>query len=376
MLNVLYISHEGDTVLGSSRSLLNMINSLRGKVNAFVIVPTKSEAYNYFKANNINVYAIAFPLDITDKHGLKRCISIIPRLFRDVVTYNKAIKQISNIVDKNSIDIVHSNSSTVDIGFYVAKKMNKPHIWHLREFQDLDFHFRPAYGWHRLLKIIKKSSATICITKAIQKHFGLENSKNSYQIFNAVRSQKDACFITDKDKYFLVCGNLSKAKGCEIAMRAFAVFNSKHSGYRLKFVGSITSMYKNELMQLAKSLNIDKFIDFEGYQAETKRFYCKASAFLMCSRNEAMGRVTVEAMFYGCPVIGYNGGGTKEIINNGTDGFLFSSQEECSALMEKVITDTNINQMILNAQQKAINLFSEENYGKKIYSIYQKVLHR
>ncbi len=376
MLNVLYISHEGNAVLGSSRSLLNMIHSLSGKVNAFVIVPSKGKAYNYFKANNINVYVIAFPLDITDKHGLKRYISIIPRLFRDVVSYNKAIKQISNIVDKNSIDIIHSNSSTVDIGFYVAKKMKKPHIWHLREFQDLDFHFRPAYGWHRLLKTVKKSSATICITKAIQKHFGLENSKNSYQIFNAVRSKKDTCFITDKDKYFLVCGNLSKAKGCEIAIQSFAEFNSKHFGYRLKFVGSITSIYQNELMQLAKSLGIDKSIDFEGYQTETKRYYCKASAFLMCSRNEAMGRVTVEAMFYGCPVIGYNGGGTKEILNDSIDGFLFSSQKECSALMGKVITDANINQVILNAQQKAIDLFSEENYGKKIYGVYQKVLYK
>lgn len=376
MLNVLYISHEKASVLGSSRSLLNMIHSLRGKVNAFVIVPMKGEAYNYFKTNNINVYAIAFPLDITGKHGLKRYISTIPRLFRDVILYNKAIKQISNIVDKNYIDIIHSNSSTVDIGFYVAKKMNKPHIWHLREFQNLDFHFHPAYGWHRLLKIIKKSSATICITKAIQKHFGLENSKNSYQIFNAVRSKKDACFITDKDKYFLVCGNLSNAKGCEIAIQAFAIFNRKRSGFRLKFVGSITPIYRNELLQLAKGLGIDKFIDFEGYQTETKHYYCKASAFLMCSRNEAMGRVTVEAMFYGCPVIGYNGGGTKEIINNGIDGFLFSSQEECSALMEKVITDTNINQVVFNAQQKAINLFSEETYGEKIYAVYQKVLHQ
>lgn len=374
MFNVLYVSHEGNTVLGSSRSLLNMIHSLSGKVNAFVIVPSKGEVYDYFKANNINVYAITYPLDITDKHGLIQYISFIPRLFRDLVAYNKAIRQLRCIVNKNAIDIIHSNSSTVDIGFYVAKKMNKPHIWHLREFQDLDFHFRPAYGWHRLLKIIKKSSATICITKAIQKHFSLENCKNSYQIFNAVRSQKDACFITDKDKYFLVCGNLSKAKGCELAIQAFAVFNRKHFGYRLKFVGSITSVYKDELMQLSKSLDIDKLIDFEGYQVETKRYYCKATAFLMCSRNEAMGRVTVEAMFYGCPVIGYNSGGTIEIINNGIDGFLFSSQNECSVLMDKVITDVNINQVIFNAQQKAIKLFSEENYGKRIYAIYQEIL--
>lgn len=374
MLNILYISHEYKNVLGSSRSLLNMIQSLKGKVNAIVIVPSKGSAYDFFYSHNIKVIDINFPLDISDKHGLKKFLLFFPRLCRDFIAYNKSIKNICNVISRYNIDIIHSNSSTIDIGYYVAKKSGKPHVWHIREFQNLDFNFNPAYGWPYLLNRIGESNATICITKAIQKHFRLEHKDNSYQIFNAVRSKNDVCYIPQKSKYFLVCGNLSKAKGCELAIQTFSIFNKKNHNYRLKFVGGISSTYKKELQTLAKNLDIDKLIDFEGYQTDTRPYYSKASAFLMCSHNEAMGRVTIEAMFYGCPVIAYNGGGSRELVKNGIDGFLFSSEKECANIMENIINDINIDKIIYSAQQKAINLFSEENYGNKIYAIYKKVL--
>jgi glycosyltransferase involved in cell wall biosynthesis len=39
-----------------------------------------------------------------------------------------------------------------------------------------------------------------------------------------------------------------------------------------------------------------------------------SDALLMCSRNEAFGMVTVEALQAGLPVIGYKLGGTAEIL--------------------------------------------------------------
>lgn len=73
-----------------------------------------------------------------------------------------------------------------------------------------------------------------------------------------------------------------------------------------------------------------------------------------------MGRVTIEAMFYGCPVIGYNGGGTKEIVQDGVDGFLFENVCECASLMEKMVENRDISKIVLQAQKKAKELFSEE----------------
>jgi hypothetical protein len=49
----------------------------------------------------------------------------------------------------------------------------------------------------------------------------------------------------------------------------------------------------------------------------------QADALLMCSRCEALGRVTIEAMLLGKAVIGANTGGTPELITNGVTGLLY-----------------------------------------------------
>lgn len=375
-LNILYLSHESDKVLGSSRSLYNMIHALRGKVHPIVIVPSDGAAYEYFKNNGIDTYIVSYPLDITSLVGGKKLLAFVPRVFRDVWRYVKALIQIKNIAFKYKIDILHSNSSTIDIGYYLSKILNIPHVWHLREFQDLDFNLKPFYGWGYLLNCIHQSSATISITKAIQRHFEIVENLNNIQLFNAVRTTADICFQKNKDKYFLLCGNLGPAKGCDVAIRSFAVFNAKNPGYRLKFVGSISKTYLNELENLTEVLNVKKLVDFEGYQENPKKYYSAATAYLMCSPNEGMGRVTVEAMFYGCPVIGYNGGGTKEIITNGVNGYLFNNIEECVSLMNKVIDSKSQENLILRAQQFAIDNFSEEKYSEKMMKVYDYVLQK
>ena len=49
----------------------------------------------------------------------------------------------------------------------------------------------------------------------------------------------------------------------------------------------------------------------------------QADIGLTCSRNEAFGRTTVEALLMGKPVIGTNTGGTVDLISDGVDGLLY-----------------------------------------------------
>ncbi len=61
----------------------------------------------------------------------------------------------------------------------------------------------------------------------------------------------------------------------------------------------------------------------------------RAIAFLMCSENEGLGRVSIEAMFYGCLVIGRNSGGTKDFVFDGKTGLLFNDMDGCVSAMQK-----------------------------------------
>jgi glycosyltransferase involved in cell wall biosynthesis len=64
-------------------------------------------------------------------------------------------------------------------------------------------------------------------------------------------------------------------------------------------------------------------VEFWGYIPDPGRAFLEADVALMCSRNEAMGRVTAEAMSTCRPVIGFDSGGTSELIDPGRTGLLY-----------------------------------------------------
>ena len=93
----------------------------------------------------------------------------------------------------------------------------------------------------------------------------------------------------------------------------------------------------------------------------------------MASECEGLGRVTAEAMFYGCPVVAHASGGTLDLVKDGITGYLFHTVDECAKLIRKVCT-TDQEQVIMQAQRFAVNNLSQEIYGPKIMEVYESVL--
>lgn len=80
---------------------------------------------------------------------------------------------------------------------------------------------------------------------------------------------------------------------------------------------------------------------------------------------EPSGRVVVEAMACGLPVVCHRSGGYSEYIEHGEDGFLFDSQFEALRLVMKLARDEGLRRSIGKAaRRKAESLFSEEERSR------------
>ena len=123
------------------------------------------------------------------------------------------------------------------------------------------------------------------------------------------------------------------------------------------------------LSVLADELNVRENVEFLGYVGDTSKVYKKAHIVLMCSNNEGLGRVTIEAMAAHRPVIGKMGGGTSEIITDGYNGMLYDGSDEC--LVECILKLSNdhrlIREIVFNALEYIKNNFTIEEYAEKIY---------
>jgi len=372
MINVLYISHEYGDILGSTLSLANLLNSVKEDVRPIVILPRRGKVSEYFKEYGIKCYIVPFNLNIASSR--LRLVKYVPKSIMTFYKNHRAIKSLMKITKTESIQLIHTNTSVVTIGFILSKKSSIKHVWHLREFQDLDFNLTPFTGWGKLRQMIQESDGIIAITKVIAEHFKVAGKKNCHIIYDAVRSIKDACYMPDKEKYILFLGHITPKKGAEIALKIFIEFWKRHQNYKLYYIGPVSDEYKTHLTTIIERSDITKNnILFLGYKENVKDYLQKASALLMCSQNEAQGRVTIEAMFYGCPVLGYKSGGTQEIVQDGVNGFLFSDMDEAVNKLTYIVENEN-QQVTLNAIDYVKENFSEELYGQKILSIYKSLL--
>jgi glycosyltransferase involved in cell wall biosynthesis len=371
---VLFISHEGNSMKGSTFSLLNLINSLKNKIKPVVIIPSGGEACDEFEKRGITHYVIPFKFDFTDKKGIERITTFIPRYLRDWITNQLAIKKIVKIAHCHNINIVHSNSAVIDFGQRVAQKLQIKHVWHLREFLNLDFNYTPLAGWSSFLKKINQSDTIICISKSVYKHYRLSNNKKALVLYNAIKRMEDIQIIKEKKNYLLFCGVVTPEKGIENALVGFSIIYRNYA-LKLLVVGSIKKTYHSHLLALIDKLEITNAVEFLGFQQNIDELMSSALCLLMCSKHEALGRVTIEAMFNGCPVIGYASDGTLEIISDNETGFLYSTVPELAKKVSFLIENPEAALPIIkNAQIFAQSNFSEEQYAKRLMNIYKKLM--
>lgn len=361
---------------GSTASLYNLIDGIRDQIELIVLFPEMGEGYEYFKQQGIECYVYPFVrLHEFRKNSFGEVLKR-PWKWHYIAKFRfdyGGIWFVSKILKGRHINIVHTNTSPNDIGVLLSRKLHAKHVWHVREFCDLHFNYEIYGGLDRLRSLINLADARIAISTAIKEHWQMPD-KNTYVINDAVRSCKDICYEPRKKRYLLFSSYfLTEAKGTRRAILAFAQSGMAEQGYSLRLMGNCEEQYKQSLIGTAKECNLLPCIEFVPCQADIKPWFSHATAYIMASENEGLGRVTAEAMFYGCPVIAHATGGTLDLVKDGETGYLFNTIEECAQLIRKVCLE-NQEPMIMRAQEFAVNNLSEEVYGPKIIEVYNQVL--
>lgn len=378
--NVLYLSTTGQG--GATFSLFNMINSIKEHIRPIVVFPDTDGVYQMFADSGIECIVVPFQEEIfyagQFRHfPLSQKVRFLGGRFRNIIRWNIFFnRRVKKKLGTTRIDIVHTNNGAVDLGPSLAKTLNARHIWHLREFQDLDFEARPFFGWKRFYSKLYDSNAVIAITKAIAQRFSVMNGANKcFVLWNGVAKKSDATCIADKDNYIcFVASLISPGKGLHDLLKAYAKSTLSNAGTSLKIAGEFKDLgYKDEILELITQLGIGTHIEWLGFCNKPKGLISKAKALVMPSENEALGRVAIEAMFYGCPTIARNSGGPKEFISDKETGYLFDNVDDLAQILDNVCS-TDQKKLIADSQSFAVNNFSEEVYAEKIINIYEKVV--
>ena len=369
---VVYICHDVERLGGAALSLMNLIHALREEVHPIVVLPggAGEAVHDYFVAKGCECLTIPFVLNTTILPCFRTKVKFLPKFVRYHWHNGRLLRRLTTQLSGRPIRLVHSNSSVVTFGYHLARRLGVPHVWHLREFQDRDFGVRPFCGWAELKRKIYRSDAVIAISGAVYRHWQLERACRAYCMTDAVRPASDVAVCLDKEKYIVFCAaGLTDRKGTHWAVEAFAQSGLAAQGYVLKLIGACNLDYRKRLEALAVQWKVDQAVEFVGFCADVRPYLLRATAFLMCSQDEGLGRVTVEAFFYGCPVVARNSGGTPEFVRHGVNGFLYDNVSECAALLRRMPAQ-NFARLADEAHRTAVEEFSEEAYARKLRPVY------
>ena len=360
---------------GATHSALTLIKGLKERSCEVIVVSPDMDGQlkDILESNRIRWYVVKYGFFAYPSHevnGIRRTFILLKTILRNIV----AVNQLSRIIKKEQIEIVHTNVGPVMCGYFASVMTGVRHVWHIREYGDLDFDIRmfPSKDFFR--KCLAQSFV-VSITNDIIKYNRLQNNLNASVIYNGVRKKDDVTYEPSKEKYFLCASRISPEKGFEQIIRVYADFHLKYPEYRLIIIGMDQNGYTNQLKEIARKGKILDAIGFEGYRNNVSDYMKKAKALLVASHYEGFGRMTAEAAFAGCLVIGKKTAGTKEILDI-TGGYPFMTDDEMLDAMIEIadMKEEEYRPKALEAQKKALQFFSEEEYLKKVYQLYCKIL--
>lgn len=380
-MKVIFITHYS-ALYGANRSLLNLIDGLKEhNVESFVLCPSKGDMIIELEKRNIHFFVLPFKSWMGSSSILSR-IKSPARLIINMAILPVLVKQ----VKKWNVDIIYTNSSVTPIGALIAMILKKPHVWHIREFGKLDYQLQYEWGRRFFEKFLNKAEAIIAISKAIKENVLNNIHSKIYIIYNGVISETDCNNLKERafvynipsNYTFTIVGILHPNKGQEQAIRGLALLKKDYPGIRLIIVGSGSDEYLEYLMKLCCDLEVEDQVKFLGYISNPFKAYLKADAVLMCSKFEAMGRVTAEAMAVARPVIGYNNGGTAEIIEDGINGLLYNgNHKDLADCMLKCIQNPKwAKELGINGWKKARKEFTVEVYAKRVYKVLKEIINK
>jgi glycosyltransferase involved in cell wall biosynthesis len=178
------------------------------------------------------------------------------------------------------------------------------------------------------------------------------------------------------DRYILLLGAPWYLKGADLLVEAFRRLAPDFPEVRLKIMGHFTD--RSQLDALIDGVERIDMVPAKHYE-ETLGMISRASMLVLPSRCEGMGRVLLEAMAAGIPVIGSDIGGIPSLIRHGENGFLFpvGDVNALEARLRQLLSDSDLcRKMGKRGYEMAHTEFDERVYVDRFVRMIEKALGR
>ena len=334
-MRVLYVNQTAD-VSGAERSLLTLLGGLTEEVEPLVACP------DGYLAELLAAEGIAREPIL----GTGASFRLHPvHTSRGLLEIGRSSLQVRSLARRRAPDLVHANTTRAALLALLARRPRPPVLAHIRDWAPEGRFSRAVLGL-----VARRADLVVANSAYIARQFdGLPLRQPVRVIHNPVdlgkfdpaRADRAAARrelgLDEGTVALAVVAQLTPWKGQDDAIRALAGLRASGRDATLllagsaKFAGAGTQFdnraYERELHELAASLGVEERVRFLGERGDVPRVLAATDLLLLPSWQEAFGRIAIEAMAMGVPVVATETGGPAEIVRPGVDGLLLAARQ-------------------------------------------------
>jgi len=358
-------------ILSNKKKILIVCNS------QFVFEKFIKESLNYYKKKKIELDVV-----IGTEKEIKKNDFFIPMPTNSILTFHRFITaayKIYKVAKKNDYNaIIHNNRnasicSRIAI-FFLSTKVKSIYFSRGMYFHD-DQNFLSRF-LSKLIEIFFLVRTDLILSQnkedldSLKKFFTFFNVKTRY-IGNGVDIKKFSAqkinIKTESLNFCTIC-RVSKGKGLEDLIINFKKILKLFPMSKLLIIGGPRNTddkkYYDYLYHKYKLIYSKKKIKFTGLTNNVSSYLKKNDIYIHPSKREGMPRSLIEAMSCGLVCISSNVRGSRELIKNNVNGFIYSDNEELLELMLKVFT---LKKNKIKKISNISSIFIKKNFSQKKY---------
>lgn len=321
-------------------------------------------------------------------------VSLLYRLYKGQLF--SSIFRLLRYVRDHKIDIIYSNSGLCPVGAMVARLAGIPHIWHLREKMGTGSEF-PLYLGDRFSKhLFRDWSARLICNSQFTAGFFADKPLKVTIILNGIETQqfstpealsqgktlRQSLQVSENTYLVGMTGSIfSSWKEHRLFLQAAQILKQK--GLRAKYVifGGATepgnSVYAKSVFQDVVDFGLQNDVLFAEMQVNIPAMMHALDLMMHPTSQEGSGRVVMEAMAAGKPVVGVNAGGVGELIRDGENGLSVPARnpQRLAGAALQMLSEPALRQRLAEqAAAHARQYFDISRTQDEVHTVFQEVM--
>lgn len=359
-MHLLFASHSAD-LLGAERSLIPLVQTAAQVRDHRVTVTVPADGPLCAELTAAGATVVVLPT----RSWMGKRFNLVVGSIR-LVQALLSVPRYRRLLDQLRPDVVVTNSAVLPAPALAARRLGLPHLWLVQESLLTNPSLRSALPRTSVARFIVRNSAQLITVSAYAAGQLTEACPEANGKLTIVPPSIDPVPLVKSAseepalRRLAIFGRFTPEKGQLDALQALAACARAGHRLRLTFAG-VGADGAGLVASAAAQYGVADLVDVVEWTDEPLEIYRSSDATLMLSRNEAFGRVTVESLMAGVPVIGYRAGATTELLAGGGGLLTESNPAALADALVRLAEDTGTFAAICSAARDAGRKYAENS---------------